>query len=75
MSLTGQSGRDDLLLMRARYVELLRALQSTAEYNPETIDALERILPETAAEAGDQRRWPSAVHPLPDSSQSTHHAA
>jgi hypothetical protein len=75
VSLADQSDRDDLLLMRARYVELLRALQRTAEYNPETIDALERILPETAAEAADQKRWPSAVHGLPDLRQSKNHAA
>jgi hypothetical protein len=75
VSLADQSDRDDLLLMRARYVELLRALQRTAEYNPETIDALERILPETAAEAADQKRWPSAVHALPDLRQSKNHAA
>jgi len=61
--------------MRARYVELLRALQRTAENNPETVDALERILPETAAEAADQKGWPSAVHALPDLRQSQNHAA
>lgn len=61
--------------MRARYVELLRALQRTAEHNPETVDALEHILPETAAEAADQKRWPSAIQTLPDLGQSKHHAA
>jgi hypothetical protein len=75
VSLTGQSDRDDSLLMRARYVELLRALQRTAEHNPETVDALEQILPETAAEAVDHKRWPSAVHGAPFSTASKHHAA
>jgi hypothetical protein len=75
VNLTNNSGRDDALLMRARYVELLRALQRTADYNPETVDALERILHENAAEAVDQRRWPSAVPALPDVRQLKNHAA
>lgn len=47
---------EDLLLLRERYLALLRGLELTAADNPETLDALRRIL--TAPEIAELRRTP-----------------
>ena len=75
MSLTDNSEKDDLLLLRARYVELLRALRRTAEHNLETLEALERILPESMLETPDQKRHLPAVPPADPTATPKHHAA
>jgi hypothetical protein len=43
VSLTDRPDREELLLLRQRYVELIQALRQSREYNPATLDALTEI--------------------------------
>ena len=69
MSLTNKSETEDLLLLRARYVALLRALQSTREHNPATLEALEQILPELSSELSNGSHLSVVPAPPPESGQ------
>src|SRR5438067_1364113 len=56
----GLTNREAYLELRSRYLRLVAALRSTREYNPETLDAIERILPPEALNV----RRPSLRRPI-----------
>jgi hypothetical protein len=70
MSLTERDGYFDL---RARYLRLLNALRRTRKDNPETLAAMERVLPPETVEP--HLPPATAVRDKPDSKDQTKHAA
>ena len=52
----GRTEREAYLELRARYLRLVSALRTTREYNPETLEAIERILPPETLPARQPRQ-------------------